>query len=87
MLTSNIDFANATFVDIGNASISVTGNTLSITGDLLLSDGLIALGFPQSNLGLDAGDFNFTATLVPAPGSAALLGTTALLAVRRRRSN
>ena len=86
VLTSNIDFANATFVDIGNANISVTGNTLSITGDMLLSDGLIVLGFPQSNLGLDAGDFNFTATLVPAPGAAALLGVGGLLAARRRRS-
>ena len=86
VLTSNIDFANATFVDIGNASISVTGNTLSINGDMLLSDGLIALGFPQSNLGVDAGDFNFTATLVPAPGAAALLGAGSLLAMRRRRS-
>jgi hypothetical protein len=86
VLTSNIDFANATFVDIGNANISVTGNTLSITGDMLISDGLIALGFPQSNLGLDAGDFNFTATLVPAPSAAALLGVGGLLAARRRRS-
>lgn len=86
VLTSNIDFANATFVDIGNANISVTGNTLSITGDMLLSDGLIALGFPQSNLGLDAGDFNFTATLVPAPGAAVLLGAGGLLAARRRRT-
>ena len=86
VLTSNIDFASATFVDIGNANISVTGNTLSITGDMLLSDGLIALGFPQSNLGLDAGDFNFTATLVPAPGAAGLLGFGGLLAARRRRA-
>lgn len=86
VLTSNIDFANATFVDIGNANILVTGNTLSITGDMLLSDGLIALGFPQANLGLDAGDFNFTATLVPAPGAAVLLGVGGLLAARRRRT-
>lgn len=86
VLTSNIDFASATFVDIGNANILVTGNTLSITGDMLLSDGLIALGFPQSNLGLDAGDFNFTATLVPAPGAAVLLGAGGLLAARRRRA-
>ena len=86
VLTSNIDLANATFVDIGNANILVTGNTLSITGDMLLSDGLIALGFAQSNLGLDAGDFNFTATLVPAPGAAVLLGAGGLLAARRRRA-
>jgi hypothetical protein len=86
VLTSNIDFANATFVDIGNANISVTGNTLSITGDMLVSDGLIALGFPQSNLGIDAGNFNFTGTLVPTPGAAALLCVGGLIAARRRRS-
>jgi hypothetical protein len=63
VLTSNIDFPNATFVDIGNASIAVSGNTLSITGDLLVSDALILLGFPTSNLGLDIGDFELTATL------------------------
>ncbi|MFM1882048.1 MAG: hypothetical protein RJA05_457 [Planctomycetota bacterium] len=85
VLTSNIDFASAAFVDIGNANISVTGNMLSITGDMLLSDALIALGFPQSNLGLDVGDFNFTATLVPAPGAAFLLGAAGLPAMRRRR--
>lgn len=86
VLTSNIDFANATFVDIGNASIAVTGNSFTITGDMLVSDALIALGFPPSNRGLDVGDFSFTATLVPAPGAAALLGAGGLLAMRRRRS-
>jgi len=86
VLTSNIDFLNATFADIGNANISVTGNSLSITGDLLVSDAMIALGFPSSNLGLDAGDFNLTATLVPEPTSLALLGLGGLLVARRRRS-
>lgn len=86
VLTSNIDFANATFVDIGNASITVTGNSFTITGDMLVSDALIALGFPPSNRGLDVGDFSFTGTLVPAPGAAALLGLGGLVAARRRRS-
>jgi len=86
VITSNIDFPSAAFADIGNASISVTGNSLSITGDLLVSDALIVLGFPQSNLGLDVGTFNLSATLVPAPGTAALLGAGGLLAMRRRRS-
>ena len=48
--------------------------------------GLIALGFPQSNLGLDAGDFSITATLVPAPGTTVLLGVGGLVALRRRRT-
>ncbi len=85
VLTSNIDFPNATFADIGNATIDVTGNTLTITGDLLLSDALIVLGFPPANLGLDAGNFTLTATLVPAPGAAGLLVAGGLLASRRRR--
>ena len=85
VLTSNIDFPNATFADIGNLSILVNGNQMSITGDLLVSDALIALGFPQANLGLDVGDFSLTATLVPAPGAAALLGLGGLIAARRRR--
>jgi hypothetical protein len=41
----------------------VTGSTLLITGDMLLSDGLIALGFPQSNLGLNAGRFELSARI------------------------
>lgn len=85
VLTSNIDFPNASFADIGNATIDVTGNTLTITGDLLLSDALIVLGFPSANLGLDAGNFTLTATLVPAPGAAGLLVAGGLLAGRRRR--
>jgi hypothetical protein len=67
VITSNIDFPDATFVDIGNASISVNGRLLTITGDLLISDGLIVLGFPESNLGLNVGRFRLTARLAPIP--------------------
>lgn len=86
VLTSNIDFADATFADIGNASIDVTGNTLSISGDLLLSDALPLIGFPQGSLGLDAGSFNLTATLVPAPSTAFVLAAGSMVAARRRRA-
>ncbi|MBS0192177.1 MAG: hypothetical protein U0573_06080 [Phycisphaerales bacterium] len=63
VLTSNIDFPNAVFADIANASIAVSGNALHITGDVLISDGLIALGFPEGNFGLDIGDLALDATL------------------------
>lgn len=85
VLTSNIDFPNAAFGDIGNLRTSLVGNTLTISGDILLSDALIALGFPQSNLGLDIGDFRLTMELVPTPGVAAALGLAAACGSRRRR--
>ena len=34
VITSNIDFANATFLDIANAIITSTSSVLTITGDL-----------------------------------------------------
>lgn len=83
VLTSNIDFANAAFADIANATIVSDGSILSISGDLLISNGLTALD-PAAVLGTNFGTFSMTA-LVPAPGAAALLGLGGLLAARRRR--
>lgn len=73
VLTSNIDFLSAAFADIGNPVISVTGNTLKITGDLLIGGGLSVLD-PSAVPGTDFGDFTLTATLVPEPSSLALIG-------------
>lgn len=61
VLTSNIDFANAAFADVGLLSTSVVGSTLTISGRLLISDGLILLGFPSSNYLLDFAEFKLTA--------------------------
>lgn len=83
VLTSNVSFTDVVFADIGNANISVVGSALTITGDLLISDGLIALGFPAATYGADIGDFSLSANLVPAPGALALLALVP--AVRRRR--
>lgn len=64
-LTSNIDFLNAAFADIGNPQITVAGNTLKITGDLLVSGGLNVLD-PSSQIGENFGQFSMTATFTPA---------------------
>lgn len=56
VLTSNIDFPSAVYADIANVSISTSGGMLRIRGDLLISDGLIVLGFPNENFGLDIGE-------------------------------
>lgn len=83
-LTSNIDFLNAAFADIGSPQIMVSGNTLTITGDLLVSGGLNVLD-PSSQIGEDFGDFAMTATITPEPGTGLLLllgfaaGATTLL--------
>lgn len=75
VLTSNIDFLNAAFAEIGNAKISVSGNTLLISGDLLIAGGLSVLD-PSAVPGTDFGDFALMATLVPEP-STLLLGVVA----------
>jgi len=85
VLTSNIDFPNAAFGDIGNLTMTMVGSTLTLSGDVLISDALLALGFPAGNLGLDIGDFNMTLNLVPAPGAMGLLGLAAIRGGRRRR--
>lgn len=86
VLTSNIDFPNAAFADIGSPSISVIGNTLTIVGDLLVGGGLNVLD-PSAVPGTDFGDFTLTATIVPEP-TAVLLGAglAAALALSRRSS-
>lgn len=86
VLTSNIDFLNAAYADIGNPQISVVGNTLTITGDLLIAGGLAVLD-PSAVPGTNFGTFSMTATLVPEPASVALgvMGGIGMLALARSR--
>ncbi len=84
VLTSNIDFLDAAFADIGNATITSDGITLTISGDLLIAPGLAVLD-PGAQVGRNFGTFSMTA-IVPAPGTAVLLGAGGLLVARRRRS-
>lgn len=66
VLASNIDFLNAAYADIGNPVITVSGNTLSIQGDLLIGGGLSLLD-PSAIPGTDFGDINISATLAEVP--------------------
>jgi len=77
VLTSNIDFANVAFADIANATITPGSSSFSISGDLLVSDGLSYL--VSSGLGADFGSFSLTAAVVPEPSAASLLLVFALV--------
>jgi hypothetical protein len=86
-LTSNIDFLNAEYASIVNPTISILGNTLTISGDLRIDQGLQLLD-PGAVAGTDFGDFTLTATIqaVPEPSALALLGIGALFPLLRRKS-
>ncbi len=66
VLTSNIDFLDAAYADIGSPNISVSGNELTIEGDLLIGGGLALLD-PSAVPGTDFGDITITATLAEPP--------------------
>lgn len=84
VLVSNIDFLNSSWADIANATISSDGNTLTISGDLLISGALNVLD-PSATIGKKFGTFSLTA-VVPEPASLGLLGAGACLLLGRRRS-
>jgi hypothetical protein len=86
VITSNIDFPGATFLDIANATITSSGASLSILGDLVISDGLKVLD-ASAVLGANVGNFSLTA-VVPVPATLPLLGSAfgLLVAARRRIS-
>ena len=87
-LTSNIDFLNAEFAQILNPTISVSADTLTISGDLLMDQGLSLLD-PTAVPGTDFGTFTLTATIqaVPEPSTAALIGLGVLLPFLRRKKD
>ena len=69
VLTSNLTFAHAVFADLGHADISATGGQLLISADILISDALILLGFPESSMGLRIGTLVIAADLAVACGT------------------
>lgn len=79
-LTSNISFDNADWAYIDNPTISLTDNTLTFTGQLLIGGGLTALD-PTSVTGTPFGTFSMTADIqaVPEPPVWALMSMAALL--------
>jgi hypothetical protein len=86
VLTSNIDFANAAFLDIADATITSNGASLSISGDLVISDGYKVLD-AGALLGADVGDISLTAA-IPEPSTvvtSCLLVTGMLCAMLRRK--
>ncbi len=65
-LTSNIDFLNAEFASITNPIISVADNTLTISGDLRIDQGLFLLD-STATPGAVFGSITVTATIAPVP--------------------
>ena len=84
-LKGNIAPTAAAF-DILNVSVVETATTLTISGDLGVSFEVANLLYnTPDDAGRDVGDFTFTASIVPEPGSATLLLTGfAAIATRRR---
>lgn len=86
VLTSNVDFANATFADLANIQSSVSAQSISITGDLLYADGFALLTNDPTDAGQRFGTFMLNLTTVPEPSTGLLgLGALAMVAVRARR--
>jgi hypothetical protein len=86
VLTSNIDFADATYADLANVTLTASSSSLKITGDLLYSSGFALLTNDPTDVGVRFGSFEVNAfTAVPEPSAAVLLVTIGALSIRRRR--
>jgi hypothetical protein len=90
VLTSNIDFLNASWADLGNVKITTDATGFQITGDLLVSQGLTVLD-PTAVTGSVFGTFDLNASTVavPEPSSMGLtllgVGAMALMGWRGKR--
>jgi len=82
VIASNIDFNNAAFADIANASIGFSNNQLTINGDLLVSGGLALLNGGGQNTPF--GTISVVAS-VPEPASLVVLSLGVTIALARRR--
>lgn len=85
VLTSNIDFANATYADLANMTTTLNPTSFTIVGDLLYSNGFALLTGDPSDVGVKFGTFRIDASTVPEPTSVCMLAVTALSSVMSRR--
>ena len=72
VLTSNIDFLNSSWADVANAEISFNTNTLTISGDLLISGALNVLD-PTAVVGTSFGTLSLKAIVAPDPSVSAVI--------------
>lgn len=90
VLTSNIDFLNAAFAEIGSPVISYVGDansgTLTISGSLLAGGGLALLDLSAIPGVTNFGSFSMTASVIPEPTTGLLFGLgVSLFALPKRR--
>ena len=85
-LTNNISFSSESWDLTNVATTIIDGNNFSLSGDVALT--AATGGFLGGAAGTDIGDFSFTATVVPIPAAAWLLGTglVSLVGVSRRKN-
>jgi hypothetical protein len=78
VLVNLFDFPASSF-DIGNVVATVTGKTLTIDGELLISPEFSNGFFGGTVTGFDVGHFQLTVTAIPEASTLALSATTCLL--------